>query len=87
MLFLLHCTFLVSVFVLNDGDDVDGDSDAGVALFNAFNYVSSNKEPYDALAFMTDVFSRIEHDEELQVETVRRPSRANTDLFYKFQAL
>ena len=40
-----------------------GENDAGVAMMNAYNYIAGNKEPYDALAFLTDVYSRDESDE------------------------
>ena len=41
-----------------------GENDAGVAVMNAYNYIAGNKEPYDALAFLTDVYSRGESEEE-----------------------
>ena len=36
-----------------------GERDAGVAVNNAFNYISTNKQPYDALAFITDLYRNI----------------------------
>jgi len=48
-----------------------GETDAGVALLNAFNYISRTKEPYDALAFITDVYSKGEEDEDVTVTDVR----------------
>ena len=47
------------VFAVNDSPEVSGMDDAGVALLDAFNYISGNKQPYDALAFITDVFAKV----------------------------
>ena len=38
-----------------DQDATDGMSDAGVALFRAFNYIRKNHTPVKALSFITDV--------------------------------
>ena len=58
------------VFTVDPDSKANGQNSVGVALLNAFNYVSANKEPYDALAFLTDVFAKVEEDEELTVEMV-----------------
>ena len=37
-----------------------GETDAGVAFLNAFNYITSVKdEPYEALSFITDVYNKV----------------------------
>ena len=52
------------LFSVSTSMDKTGDNDAGVALVNAFNYIATNKEPYDALALITDVYSKAEDDSE-----------------------
>ena len=60
------------MFSVSTSMDKTGDNDAGVALVNAFNYIATNKEPYDALAFITDVYSKAEDDsEEVDLKDVR----------------
>ena len=52
--------------------DKTGDNDAGVALANAYNYIATNKDSYDALAFITDVYSKSEDDsEDVDLKDVR----------------
>lgn len=62
------------VFTVNSDVQASGQTDAGVALMNAYNYIAANKEPYDALAFITDVYSRIDgdQDEDVTVEMVHK---------------
>jgi UDP-glucose:glycoprotein glucosyltransferase len=43
------------VFAVDPDQSVTGNMDAGVALLNAFNYVSDVKDAYHGLAFITDV--------------------------------
>jgi UDP-glucose:glycoprotein glucosyltransferase len=43
------------VFAVNPLQSVTGNTDAGVALLNAFNYVSDIKDAYSGLSFITDV--------------------------------
>ena len=50
------------LFSVTTDMDSSGENDAGVALVNAFNYIATNKDPYDALAFITDVYSKSEDD-------------------------
>ena len=52
------------LFSVNTDPDTTGETDAGVALANAYNYIATNKDPYDALAFITDVYSKSEDDSE-----------------------
>ena len=59
------------VFKVSSDMDLTGENDAGVALLNAFNYISSTKEPYDALAFITDVYNKGEDNEDVTVAQVR----------------
>ena len=60
------------LFSLSTDMEKTGDNDAGVALVNAFNYIATNKDPYDALAFITDVYSKAEDDsEDVDLKDVR----------------
>ena len=59
------------VFSVSTDLDKTGESDAGVALANAFNYITSTKQPYDALAFITDVYSKGEDEEDVSVADIR----------------
>ena len=43
------------LLVVNPDLDVDGSTDAGVALFRAFNYLSEEERPLKALEFITEV--------------------------------
>jgi UDP-glucose:glycoprotein glucosyltransferase len=45
------------VFAVDPDQSVTGKMDGGVALLNAFNYVSDVKDAYHGLAFITDVSS------------------------------
>uniref|UniRef100_T1KNA5 UDP-glucose:glycoprotein glucosyltransferase n=1 Tax=Tetranychus urticae TaxID=32264 RepID=T1KNA5_TETUR len=47
------------VFAVNKNMSVNGFNDAGVALLNAFNYITETKTPYDGLSFLTDVIASI----------------------------
>jgi hypothetical protein len=39
--------------------EASGETDAGVAFLNAFNYINSVKDnPYEALSFITDVYNK-----------------------------
>eukprot|EP00092_Neocalanus_flemingeri_P004418 GFUD01004753.1.p1 GENE.GFUD01004753.1~~GFUD01004753.1.p1 ORF type:complete len:1525 (-),score=439.73 GFUD01004753.1:373-4947(-) len=59
------------VFSVDTNLDKIGENDPGVAIANAFNYISTNKEPYDALAFITDVYSKGEDGEDVSLSDVR----------------
>ena len=63
---------LVESFSVTTNMDLSGETDAGVALVNAFNYISNNKEPYDALAFSTDVYSKGEDEDDVTLAEVRQ---------------
>ncbi|KAL1423917.1 hypothetical protein MTO96_020712 [Rhipicephalus appendiculatus] len=45
------------VFAVNPNMSVTGNEDAGVAMLNAFNFISQNTVPYDGLSFITDVYA------------------------------
>ena len=56
-----------------------GENDAGVASFNDFDYISNNKEPYNDLAFIADVYSKGEDDEDVTVAKVGEAFFDNID--------
>ena len=43
------------MFVVNKDENVDGNTDAGVALVCAFNYIMKQHGAAKALSFLTDV--------------------------------
>ncbi|XP_075538389.1 UDP-glucose-glycoprotein glucosyltransferase isoform X3 [Dermacentor variabilis] len=45
------------VFAVNPNMSVTGNEDAGVAMLNAFNFISQNTVPYDGLSFITDIYA------------------------------
>ncbi|XP_077554205.1 UDP-glucose-glycoprotein glucosyltransferase isoform X3 [Haemaphysalis longicornis] len=57
------------VFAVNPDMSVTGNKDAGVAMLNAFNFISQNTVPYDGLSFITDVYAAAKNDP-VTVETV-----------------
>lgn len=46
------------VFAVNRNTSVTGKDDAGVACLEAFNYISQERTPYDALSFLTDLIAK-----------------------------
>ena len=48
-----------------------GETDLGVAVHNVFNYIKTTKQPYDALAFLTDQYSSLEDDEVLSLKGIK----------------
>ncbi|KAJ9575218.1 hypothetical protein L9F63_025829 [Diploptera punctata] len=58
------------VFAVNPDQSVSGQMDAGVALLNAFNYVSDVKDAYHGLSFITDVYATLKEDRDIEVEDV-----------------
>ena len=56
---------------MNTDLEKTGENDVGVAINNAFNYISMNKQAYDGLAFITDLYSRLEEGDDLDVAHVR----------------
>ena len=59
------------VFKINGDSSVTGEKDVGVALHNAFNYVSTEKDPAEALSFLTDVYSKVDEHEEVTLKIVK----------------
>ncbi|OQR76661.1 UDP-glucose:glycoprotein glucosyltransferase-like, partial [Tropilaelaps mercedesae] len=45
------------VFSVNPSKEATGLSDGGVALLNAYNFISQEKKPFDGLAFITEVYA------------------------------
>lgn len=58
------------VFAVDPAQSVSGNMDAGVALLNAFNYVSDVKDAYHGLAFITDVYATMKEERDVVVEDV-----------------
>lgn len=56
------------VFAVNDSKDTMGKTDADIAMLCAYNYVAQNKDPEQALGFLTEVYSKVE--KELNAEDV-----------------
>ena len=52
------------LFNVETDPNENGENNAAIAFANAFNYISTNKNAYDALAFITDVYSKSEDDSE-----------------------
>nr|CAD7441965.1 unnamed protein product [Timema bartmani] len=59
------------VFAVNPDEMVSGLEDSGVAMLNAFNYASEQKDAYSGLAFITDVYAAVKEDRDITVEDVR----------------
>ena len=60
------------LFNVDTDPDKNGENNAAIAFANAFNYISTNKNAYDALAFITDVYSKSEDDsEDVDVKDVK----------------
>ncbi|KAG1695917.1 UDP-glucose:glycoprotein glucosyltransferase 1 [Nymphon striatum] len=57
------------VFAVNPDMAVSGFDDAGVAMLNAFNFISVDESPYDGLSFMTDVYLHVK-DEPIEAQHV-----------------
>ena len=73
------------VMAVSAETDKTGENDAGVAMMNAYNYIAGNKEPYDALAFLTDVYSRGESEEVRTVVVLENRGNGNSNnSFYYF---
>lgn len=51
---------------------VSGLESATVALMNAFNYVSEEKDRYTGLSFITEVYAAIKSDRDVEVEDVKK---------------
>ena len=62
---------LTFIFKVTTSLEKTGDNDLGVALHSAFNYVKTERQAYDALAFLTDLYNGLEEDEELSLKSVK----------------
>jgi UDP-glucose:glycoprotein glucosyltransferase len=63
--------------VQSDLDAFNGQNDAGVAFLNAFNFISAEKSATDALAFITDVYSKIDDEgQDIPLEEVHATFKA-----------
>ncbi|KAK7864404.1 hypothetical protein R5R35_000446 [Gryllus longicercus] len=75
------------VFAVNPDSDANGFNDAGVALLNAFNYVSELKDAYHGLSFLTDIYAQIKEERDVTVKDVinlmrtRYPSASVDEIF------
>ncbi|TRY97086.1 hypothetical protein DNTS_027277 [Danionella cerebrum] len=58
------------VLVVNADEEVDGYSDAGVALFRLLNYISEEYDEAQAFASLVSIYNRLEAGETLSVETI-----------------
>lgn len=59
------------VLVVNSDDEVDGLSDAGVALFRLLNYISEEYDEAQAFTSMVSIFNRIGVGKTLSVDTIK----------------
>ncbi|XP_060625468.2 UDP-glucose:glycoprotein glucosyltransferase 2 isoform X2 [Anolis sagrei] len=64
------------VFILNTNEAVDGNLDAGVALWRAFNYVADEMDIPEAFAAMINMYHEIKDGGVLSVEHVKRVLRS-----------
>ncbi|XP_043928923.1 UDP-glucose:glycoprotein glucosyltransferase 2 isoform X2 [Protopterus annectens] len=58
------------VFVVNDEDVVDGNTDTGVALVRVFNFITEKSGSSHAFIIISDIFSKIQNGEMLTVEHI-----------------
>ncbi|XP_067099208.1 UDP-glucose:glycoprotein glucosyltransferase 1 [Osmerus mordax] len=58
------------VFVVSDGDDIDGMQDAGVAVLRAFNYISDEVDNQSAFDAIISMFNRVSSGGSLAVGDV-----------------
>ncbi|OXB58829.1 hypothetical protein ASZ78_007546 [Callipepla squamata] len=58
------------VFVVNDGDDVDGLQDPGVALLRVYNYVAQEMDNNYAFQTVMSIYNKVKTGDQLKVEHV-----------------
>ncbi|XP_054830766.1 UDP-glucose:glycoprotein glucosyltransferase 2 [Eublepharis macularius] len=63
------------VFILSTDEEVDGNEDAGVALWRAFNYVADEVDVPKAFATITNMYHEVKDGGMLSVEHVKRVLR------------
>ncbi|XP_058526609.1 UDP-glucose:glycoprotein glucosyltransferase 2 isoform X2 [Ochotona princeps] len=59
------------VFILNTDDKVDGNSDAGVALWRAFNYIAEERDVSEAFDSIVDMYQNVKDKNILTVDNVK----------------
>ncbi|XP_070607386.1 UDP-glucose:glycoprotein glucosyltransferase 2 [Erythrolamprus reginae] len=60
------------VFILNTDDEVDGNDDAGVALWRAFNFIADEADIPHAFVSLLYMYRQVEEGEILSVDNVKR---------------
>uniref|UniRef100_K7F5W8 UDP-glucose ceramide glucosyltransferase-like 1 n=1 Tax=Pelodiscus sinensis TaxID=13735 RepID=K7F5W8_PELSI len=63
------------VFILNTNEEVDGNKDAGVALFRAFNYIREESDTTQAFISMINMYHKMKDGEVFTVNHVRNVLR------------
>ncbi|XP_077200010.1 UDP-glucose:glycoprotein glucosyltransferase 2 isoform X2 [Paroedura picta] len=63
------------VFILNTNEEVDGNKDAGVALWRALNYVADEVDVAKAFTTITNMYHEVKDGDVLSVEVVKRVLR------------
>lgn len=85
--FLVHLAPLRIGLVMSVNPSASGTEDAGVAMLNAFNYITEQKDAFNALGFLTDVYAQVKDHRDIQVADVmntlrqRYPSVNTDDVF------
>ncbi|XP_040847161.1 UDP-glucose:glycoprotein glucosyltransferase 2 [Ochotona curzoniae] len=59
------------VFIVNTDDEVDGNSDAGVALWRAFNYITEERDVSEAFVSIVDMYQNVKDKNILTVDNVK----------------
>ncbi|XP_055465900.1 UDP-glucose:glycoprotein glucosyltransferase 2 [Psammomys obesus] len=59
------------VFILNVDNEVDGATDAGVALWRAFNYIEEKYDVLEAFISMTHMYQKVKDNQILAVDNVK----------------
>ncbi|XP_053419281.1 UDP-glucose:glycoprotein glucosyltransferase 2 [Nycticebus coucang] len=59
------------VFILNTDDEVNGASDAGVALWRAFNYIAEEYDELEAFISIVDMYENVKDQNILTVDVVK----------------
>uniref|UniRef100_A0A8C0GSJ8 UDP-glucose ceramide glucosyltransferase-like 1 n=1 Tax=Chelonoidis abingdonii TaxID=106734 RepID=A0A8C0GSJ8_CHEAB len=64
------------VFILHANEEIDGNEDAGVALFRAFNYIAEESDTSQAFISMINMYHEMKDGEVLTVNHVRNVLRS-----------
>uniref|UniRef100_A0A1B6BXN7 UDP-glucose:glycoprotein glucosyltransferase n=1 Tax=Clastoptera arizonana TaxID=38151 RepID=A0A1B6BXN7_9HEMI len=71
--FYVHLAPLRLGLIFSVDSTATGDENGGVALLNAFNYISEVKDAYQGLSFITDVYATAKKDDQdIQPEDVKK---------------